>query len=76
MNKEAIKTILDAIKQESFVEGYRAKATDAEAMGLLISKYFEWNGLEILAASADALEDANFHTEAAAVREMLEKLNA
>lgn len=59
---EKIKEILEEIKRESFVAGYNA--TDEEAMGLLLSRFFEWDGFAIMDAAAYALEDANFHTEA------------
>ena len=51
--------ILNKIKKECFIDTY--KASDAEAFGLLLSKYFKWDGYEIFKASLDALEDANFH---------------
>lgn len=60
-NEDQIRSILAGIKQESFVEGYNA--TDQEAMGLLISRFFGWNGEAIMDTAAYALEDANFHTE-------------
>ncbi len=72
MNKEAVKALLEAIKKESFVSGYIA--TDEEAMGLLVSKYFEWDGLKILKTTYNALEDANFHTENEHIQQMIDKL--
>ena len=51
--------ILNKIKKDCFVDGY--KASDAEAFGLLLSKYFKWDGDYIVEASFHALEDANFH---------------
>lgn len=66
------KKILENIKKDSFVGGY--EATDEEAMGMLISKYFEWDGLSIMEAAGNALEDANFHTEAAVIRDLLDKI--
>ena len=71
---EEIKKILNQIKQKSFVEEYKDKATDEEAMGLLISHYFEWDGLKILKATYNALEDANFHTENEIIQGMIDKL--
>lgn len=70
--KDVVKAVLNRIKKESFVADYTA--TDEEAMGLLISKYFEWGGESILQASGFALEDANFHTENETVQELLAKL--
>lgn len=64
---------LQTIKNESFVKGY--KATDAEAMGLLISHEFEWDGIQILESAMYALEDANFHKESAEVQVMIDRIN-
>ena len=66
--RKAVGPVLEQIKKESFVEGY--KASDEEAIGLLVSKYFQWDGGRILEATGEALEDANFHTEAAIVRKL------
>lgn len=66
--KTALEPVLEKIKRESFVADYTA--TDAEAFGLLISKYFEWDGVEILEAASHALEDSNFHKEAGLVLEL------
>jgi len=70
--KKAVQTILDKIKSESFVAGY--KATDAEAMGLLLSKYFDWNGVDILQTTYWALEDANFHTDNETIQVLIDNL--
>jgi hypothetical protein len=51
-------TLLTAIKEKAFVKGY--KATDAEALGLVVSKYSQWDAGSILAVTREALEDANF----------------
>ena len=51
-------TLLTAIKEKAFVKGY--KATDAEALGLVVSKYSQWDAGSILAVTSEALEDATF----------------
>jgi len=51
-------TLLTAIKEKAFVKGY--KATDAEALGLVVSKFSQWDAGSILAVTSEALEDANF----------------
>ena len=65
--RDVIRALVEATKRDSFTAGY--KATDAEAFGLLMARYFEWDS-RILAAAAYALEDANFHTECGQIREM------
>jgi hypothetical protein len=37
------------------------KASDEEALGILISEYSEWSGTGIYNISYSAFEDANFH---------------
>ena len=51
-------TLLNAIKEKAFVAGH--KATDAEALGLVVSKFCKWDAGSILAVASEALEDANF----------------
>jgi len=62
---------LAKIKRLSFVEGYQA--SDEEAMGILLSRFFKWDGVAIMKAAAAGLEDANFHTECALVLELARK---
>jgi len=50
--------LLDAVKRKAFVKGY--KATDEEALGLVVSKFTKWNADAILTVTTEALEDANF----------------
>ena len=61
--------MIEEQKQESFSDP--SKHTDEEALGILIAHHFEWDGLAILRTFFNALEDANFHTEAAKVHEMI-----
>ena len=70
--EEKLKGILEEVKAKSFVEGY--EASDEEALGILISNYFQWTGLPILKTTYWALEDANFHTENETIEELINKL--
>ena len=58
-------------KETSFVKGY--EATDEEAVGIIISKYFGWDGLAIGETLTHALEDANFKDLCEDVNELLDK---
>ena len=58
-------------KSEYFSTGY--KATDAEALGIMLSKYFQFDGVAILRTAEAALEDANFHTESGIVSDLADK---
>jgi hypothetical protein len=69
-----IRSILDKIKKDSFVEEYTA--SDEEAMGLLISRFFAWDGLAILKTTYSALEDANFHTENETIGKLIEEVES
>ena len=66
------KEAMQLIKKNSFTDDYNA--TDSEALGMLVSKVLEWDGLQILETLGFALENANFHSENAQVQEMITKL--
>lgn len=55
------KLIKDTIKNR-YVEEYQAVIKDSEALGVIVSSYFEWDGARILDCLQSALEDANFHS--------------
>lgn len=69
-----IREVLDQIKNEHWLPEYRAGVTDADAFGILMAKWFHWDGVEILEATYSGLEDSNFHTENRNIAEMLERL--
>ena len=58
--KEKLKQLIDEQKKKSFRDP--STALDSEALGIMISQYFEWNGKEIFLTSYNAFEDSNFHT--------------
>ena len=64
--------VLDGIVQEigdkSYIESYTW--TTPEGFGQVMSRYFRFDGCEIMRATAYALEDANFHTEAEDIMKM------
>lgn len=47
-------------KKENF--GDPSKATDQEALGIMISQYFQWDGQQIFDCAYNAFEDSNFHS--------------
>jgi hypothetical protein len=59
---EALKLAIEAKKQTGFVPEYHSRVKDTEALGCLISGFFEWDGYQIIETFLEALEDANFHT--------------
>lgn len=68
---DVIEPLINKVRQESFVKGY--EATDAECVGLIVSKYFHWNGYEIGKVAIEALEDSNFHDIANRLQADLDK---
>lgn len=44
----------------AFAKGY--KPTEAQLLGLLIAKHFEWDGQDIFDTMKYAFEEANFHS--------------
>lgn len=61
----SLRVLVNRAKRDRFTTGY--KATDAEAMGLLVAGFFNHDGVAILRTASSALEDANFHQDAAVV---------
>ena len=54
-----IPKLLKAVKETAFVRGY--KASDEEALALVVSKYLKWDGEAIVKTFLDSLEDANYY---------------
>ena len=71
--QSALKPLLEKIRRECFMPEYREKITDTECMGLVLSKYFEWGGIEIAEATVYALEDSNFHKLAGELEKLIEE---
>lgn len=61
---------------ESFKTPENLEERKTRGLGMTISHYCGWNGQKIMEIFEAALEDANFHTEAAQVSEMIEKEKA
>ncbi len=58
-----LRPILEQIRKETFKPDYQDKATDEQLIGIMVSKFFEWGGNEIIQAALYSLEDSNFHGE-------------
>jgi hypothetical protein len=70
--KTHMKEILKRIKFLHYKDG--SQVSDAQAMGILMSMYFEFDGLEILKATYEGLEDSNFHTENQTIQKLINNL--
>jgi hypothetical protein len=57
-----IKKLIKQTIKSRYVAEYQAGIKDSEALGGIVSAYFEWDGVRILDCLQAALEDANFHS--------------
>jgi hypothetical protein len=65
--RSTLKPLLGKVASKCFVADY--KATEQECLGLVVSKYLEWDS-RIVRTCYEALEDANFHDLSAAFSEL------
>lgn len=56
--KDKLKPLLEQVKNECYTNP--ENISDEEAMGLVVSKYFDWAGESIKEVAESAFEDANF----------------
>jgi hypothetical protein len=49
-------------------------ASEQECMGLLVSKYFEWDGISVLEVARYGLIDSNFHDESRKIDTMVQDI--
>ena len=74
---QKLDSVLDVAVNEFFMPDYvrqtPANQLKEEALGILVSQWTEWDGLAIMRVFFSALEDANFHSEAGLVLEMIER---
>mgnify|MGYP001029623177 FL=1 len=57
--KETLTQLVNDVKSEAFIDP--SKHSTAEALGVVISQFLEWDINQIQKATADAFEDANAH---------------
>lgn len=74
--KKKVARLIESVKNEVFEKEYRSQVTDAEVLGIMISKYFSWNGIEVLKTASSALEDCNYHSENAEIVKMIEHVES
>lgn len=77
MEAKKLNVLLEIVANETtkraILPEYQKKISQAKALGLALSNYFEYDGVAIMELSAEALEDANFHHEAKILRDIIEK---
>jgi hypothetical protein len=57
--KETLTQLVNDVKSKAFINP--SKHSTAEALGIVISQFLEWDIDQIQKATADAFEDANAH---------------
>ena len=73
---QLIQAIAERSAANSFTSGKSDTAELQDAgLGIAIAHWARWDGERILRVASAALQDANFHSEDAQVRQMLEDLH-
>jgi hypothetical protein len=72
--QKTVEQRLDALIAELEGHIFSVKVSKEEVLGVILAKYCRWEGPKILDFATHALDDANFHEEAAKVQEMAESL--
>ena len=67
--KAQVQALIAAKRATAFPDP--SQASDAEALGLLVAEWADWDGATIIEALSAALEDANYHTLAGAIEDLL-----
>lgn len=54
--------LIEEVKRRVFEKDYQDKVTNEEVLGIIISKFSEWDGQKIKDIMYNAFEDSNFHS--------------
>ena len=57
-----LKKLIEITREKSFNPEYWVKVSDQDVLGVMIARYFEWDGQAIFGTMQNAFTDANFHT--------------
>lgn len=71
---ELLQEAAELTRSNVWVPLAQAEVTDEMALGMALSKYFDYNGQSILEAAREGLEDSNFHQEVEQIDKMIEAL--
>ena len=72
--QKTVEARLDSLIAELEGHIFSVKVGNEEVLGVILAKYCRWQGSKILDIAIQALDDANFHTEAAKVQEIADGL--
>jgi hypothetical protein len=62
--------MVEKAKRQMFRPEVWATVPDADVVGMMVARYFEWDGYKVMQTTYAALEDANFHRENEKIVEM------
>lgn len=65
----AVGYLVERVRRSAFRPG--AQVSRAQVLGVVLARYLDYDGDEMLTAAAAGLEEANWHTEAAELRGMV-----
>lgn len=71
LNRAALSVAIEE-GRKCFMPDFQLAQTDETCLGMALSHFFQWDGVRIMDTAAEALEDANFHNEAAMLRGLVE----
>jgi len=71
--EDKLKKLIEEQKEKSFTDPSRA--SDCDALGIMISQYLKWDGNEIFKTCYNAFEDANYHSLNEKFEELFKKMN-
>ena len=55
--------LIEQTKRECFDSKYWNQITDQEVLGVILARFFKWDGQACFETLTYALEDSNFHSE-------------
>ena len=64
--------LIENTRRESFSPEYWDHVTDAEILGVILARHFNWDGRACFETLTHALEDSNFHQVNKALQEIWE----
>jgi hypothetical protein len=68
-----LKELIEAQRKITYTIEAQPNISDAEVLGILVSKYLRWDCSQILETISSALEDSNAHTLNAQIRKLADK---
>lgn len=64
--------LIQECKNSWIEEGYRDEFSNEDILGMIVSKFCQWDGMRIAQVSTEAFTDANFHGVASQIDKLIE----